>query len=121
VLSGFAKTVSRYLCLALAASLILLAFQSDPSLTQGQTTTLSAPQTALLLTQQTRFSALRPQKPDHPDGYPMDVHPAVASADFTPHYAKGARFSFAISSIPAPRNVGWQARAPPFPIMPVAV
>lgn len=119
MLSGFAKAVARILRFALAASLLLLLVQTDPSFTQAQTTSLSAPQAVLLLTQQSRFAAVRPQKPDHPDGHPLDLHPAVAGAAFTPRLAKAAPTGLSRRTIAAPKPVGWQARAPPASIMPI--
>lgn len=119
MLSGFAKAVAQFLRLALAASLLLLLVQTDPSFTQAQTTSLSAPQAVLLLMQQSRFAAVRPQKPDHPDGHPLDLHPAVADTTFTPPCAKAAPAGLARSARPAPIPLGWQARAPPACVMPV--
>ena len=118
MLKGFANVVSRYLFLVLAASLLAPIFNSDPSLKQAESTILSVPQSVLLQTLQTKYAAVRPQRLNQHDSHPMDVHPAVEIANFTPNYVKAARFSFTGKSNPGSANVGWQARAPPFSVMP---
>ena len=119
MLRGFAKEVSGYLCLLLAALALLSTFYNDQSLKQAETTSFSAPHSVLFFTQQTKFVTVRPLQQVQPDGHPIDVHPAVECASFSPPYAKAAPFSFTGKSNPGPRGVGWRARAPPLPIMPV--
>jgi len=119
VLISFANKVSRYLRLVIAASLLASVFNSDPSLNQVETTNFSAPHSVLLQTLQTKYAAVRPQRLDQHDDHPLDVHPAVEKAGFTPNFVKAARFRFPGKSNPGSAKVGWQARAPPFSIMPV--
>lgn len=119
MLSRASGLASRLLGLVLVAALFAAILQTDPSFARVQTTTLSAPDSAVLLTQQPKFAVARPQRPDQDIGHPADLPPVVAVADFAPHGVTTARRVPASSLEPAAEQVGWQARAPPLPIMSV--
>ena len=120
MLKRFANVVSRCLCLVLAESLIAALVNADPSFKRDEATNFVASHSVLLQTLQTKYAAVRPQTLDKHDEHPLDVHPAVESASFAPNCVKAARFSLSGKSNPGPARIGWQARAPPFSIMPVA-
>lgn len=119
VLKRFANVVSRCLCLVLAASLLAALVNADPSFKRAETTNFVASHSVLLQTLQTKYAAVRLQTLDKHDEHPLDVHPAVESASFTPNYVKAARFSLSGTSNRGAARIGWQARAPPFSIMSV--
>ena len=119
MLKGFANVVSRYFCLVLVASLLAALINAGPSFKRAAATNFAAPHSALLQTLQTKYAAVRPQTLVIHEGHPLDVHPVVESASFTPNYVKAARFSFSGKSNPGSAKIGWQARAPPFPNMPI--
>lgn len=116
---SFANVASRYLCLVLAAALFLTVFNAERTLFRSDVPHVSAPNSNLLLTQQTKFAAIKPPKPDGDDGHPKALHPVVASAEFVPQPVTAAPMRFAQNWTTRTRDAGWHARAPPTPLMPV--
>ena len=119
VRKSFANVASRCLCLVLAAALFLTLFNAERTLFRSDVPHVSAPNSNLLLTQQTKFAAIKPQKPQGDDTHPKALHPVVASAEFVPQPVTAARVRFAQTWAVRPRDAGWHARAPPSPLMPV--
>ena len=109
--------VSRHFCLFFAVTLLASVVNYDPTLQQAETSNLSAPHSALLDTLQPKLAAVRSAGSDQNDNHPVDVHPAVESAPFTPDYMKVVRFSFVGKSNSETAKFGRQARAPPISIM----
>lgn len=121
MLNGIRVVVSRYLCLFIAVSFICSALTSGPAFKRAEATNLSVPHSVLLQTLQTKHAVVSSRKLRQTDGHPVDVHPKVEDVGILPRDWIVAHRRLEGTSKPESRTVGWQARAPPIPFIPVTL
>ncbi len=121
MLNGIRVVLSRYLCVFFAVSFIGSALTSGPAFKRADATNLSVPHSVLLQTLQVKHAVVSARKLRQTDVHPVDVHPAVEAVGILPRYRIVAHRRLDGTSKPASSTIGWQARAPPIPIIPATL
>ena len=116
---GFVYLVARYLCGISAAVLVFLTLNTHAAVRQAGSFHYLDPQSVVLTALEQKSVVSRTKRPHNYNSSKLDAHPSVNCAQATQDQAKATFFCVTPETCSAPAPLGWEARAPPRPAIPI--